>query len=53
MAKNPFRSRVVPEPVQAEFGARANGTKLLKWTAQRFPWIYVMTCAGGCDSKNV
>ena len=48
MAKNPFRSRTVPGPLKKEFEARADGTKLLKWTAERFPWIYVLTCAKGC-----
>tara|TARA_R110002074_G_scaffold79754_2_gene179635 strand:+ start:1569 stop:3596 length:2028 start_codon:yes stop_codon:yes gene_type:complete len=49
---NPFRSRDIPSSVKSEFSARSNDTKLMKWTAQRFPWIYVLSCAGGsCSSK--
>ena len=44
---DPFRSRSVPGSVKTEFSNRANGTKLMKWTAKRFPWIYVLSCAGG------
>ena len=48
MANNsPFRSRSVPDSVSNEIKAREDGAKLLKWTAQRFPWIYVQSCAGG------
>ena len=49
---NPFRSRQIPGALKTEFSARSNETKLMKWTAQRFPWIYVLSCAGGsCSSK--
>ena len=52
MPGNPFRSRLVPDSVSREIEARADGAKLLKWTAQRFPWIYVQSCAGGkCSEK--
>ena len=44
---DPFRSRQVPDSVNTEFSNRADGTKLMKWTAQRFPWIHVLSCAGG------
>ena len=44
---DPFRSRQVPGSVNTEFSNRANGTKLMKWTAKRFPWMYVLSCAGG------
>lgn len=49
---NPFRSRQVPGALKTEFSARSNETTLMKWTTQRFPWIYVLSCAGGsCSSK--
>ena len=49
---DPFRARQVPESVEAEFKKRTDGTKLMKWTAQRYPWIYVLSCAGGgCDNR--
>jgi hypothetical protein len=52
MADSPFRSRNVPKSVSDEIEARADGANLLKWTAQRFPWIYVQSCAGGkCSEK--
>jgi len=49
---NPFRSRQVPSSVKTEFSARSNETKLMKWTAQRFPWIHVLSCAGGSCSEK-
>jgi len=51
MSKSPFRSRQVPGPVRSEFAARKDGSKLLQWTAKRFPWIYVLSCAGGCSGE--
>ena len=52
MAGNPFRSRNVPSSVSNEFKARGDGSKLLKWTSQRVPWIYLLSCATGeCSSK--
>lgn len=49
---DPFRARQVPGSVDTEFSNRADGTKLMKWTAQRFPWIHVLSCAGGgCSEK--
>ena len=49
---DPFRSRQVPGSVDTEFNNRADGTKLMKWTAKRFPWIHVLSCAGGgCSEK--
>jgi hypothetical protein len=51
MSNSPFRSKQVPGPVRSEFAARKDGSKLLQWTAKRFPWIHVLSCASGCDSN--
>ena len=45
---SPFSKKKLPGPVKSEFDARSNGAKLLKWTAQRFPWIHVMTMSDAC-----
>ncbi len=47
---SPFSKRQLPPAVEAEFDARADGAKLLKWTAQRFPWIHVMTMSSACGA---
>lgn len=50
---NPFRTRQVPSATASEIKARSDGQKLIKWTAQRFPWIYVLSCANTsvCSEK--
>ena len=45
---SPFSKKPVPSAVVREFEARGDGAKLLKWTAQRFPWIHVMSMSGAC-----
>lgn len=51
MARNPFAAVAIPGPVQAEFAARKDASKLLKWTAQRVPWIHMMSMADTCSDN--
>lgn len=53
MARNPFEAYAPPGTVTSEFAARADGSKLLQWTAKRFPWIHVYSMVDGgiCSNK--
>lgn len=48
MSNNPLRARTVQGPLKDEFNARKDGSKLLQWTAKRFPWIHVVSCSSAC-----
>ena len=48
---NPFKGVGVPGAVQSELNSRADGAKLLRWAAKRFPWIHVMSMSDAC-AKN-
>lgn len=48
MSRNPFEAYQPPGTVKSEFTARSNGSKLLQWTAKRFPWIHVMSMSSVC-----
>lgn len=48
MARNPFKGVQVPGSVSGELNARAETSKLLKWTAKRVPWIHVMSMSSAC-----
>jgi len=45
---NYFSQKSVPDPVRAEIAARGD-SRGLRWTAERFPWVHVMSMS----SQNV
>lgn len=51
MNRDPFQPIEVPVTVKNELDARADMSKLLKWTAKRVPWIHIMSMAEGCSSN--
>jgi hypothetical protein len=46
--RNPFEAYAPPGTVKSEFTARSNGSKLLQWTAKRFPWIHLYSMSSVC-----
>lgn len=52
MLTNPFKGVGVPDTVRKELTARAETSKLLKWTAKRVPWIHVMSMSSACDGSK-
>jgi hypothetical protein len=46
---NTFEPKGVPGALKAEVEARADGLRLTKWSAKRFPWIHVLSCS---DTDN-
>ena len=42
---NTFEPKGVPDALKAEVEARADGLRLTKWSAKRFPWIHVLSCS--------
>lgn len=49
---NPFRAREVPGPLKSEIKARGKDTQLIEWAGTRFPWVYVLSCAGSACKES-
>lgn len=48
---NTFSPSEVPQQLVDEVETRADGLQLMKWSAQRFPWIHVLSCSSACNSN--
>ena len=48
---NTFTPSKVPQQLIDEVEARADGLQLMKWSAQRFPWIHVLSCSSACNGN--